>query len=104
MRYFVNKIQILEHDKVIEEYDVDDPLDFIADYQSQFKVAPVEGLPKFDGGLVGYFGYDVVRYVEKRLAESTPENDIGNPDILLMQSEEVMVFDNLSGKLFFIVL
>lgn len=99
-----NQVQILEHEQVIEQHDVADPLDFIAQYQSQFKVAPVEGLPKFDGGLVGYFGYDVVRYVEKRLAESTPEDDINNPDILLMQSEEVMVFDNLSGKLFFIVL
>ena len=88
----------------VEEIEVKDPLDYIADYQAQFKVAPVEGLPKFDGGLVGYFGYDVVRYVEKRLAESCPKDEIGNPDILLMQSEELMVFDNLSGKLFFIVL
>jgi anthranilate synthase component 1 len=104
LKVFAKKVQILEHDQIIEEHDVDDPLDFIAHYQAQFKIAPVEGLPKFDGGLVGYFGYDVVRYVEKRLAESTPEDDIGNPDILLMQSEEVMVFDNLSGKLFFIVL
>jgi len=104
LKVFQHKVQILEQDNVLEEHEVSDPLDFIADYQKQFKVAPVEGLPKFDGGLVGYFGYDVVRYVEKRLAESTPEDDIGNPDILLMQSEEVMVFDNLSGKLHFIVL
>lgn len=104
LKVFAKKVQILEHDIIVEEHDVEDPLDFIAQYQAQFKIAPVEGLPKFDGGLVGYFGYDVVRYVEKRLAESTPEDDIGNPDILLMQSEEVIVFDNLSGKLFFIVL
>jgi anthranilate synthase component 1 len=88
----------------VETIKVDDPLDYIADYQAQFNVAPIEGLPKFDGGLVGYFGYDVVRYVEARLADSCPEDEIGNPDILLMQSEEIMVFDNLSGKLFFIVL
>jgi len=104
LKVFDHQVQVVEQDEVIESHDVDDPLDFIAQYQSQFNVAPVEGLPKFDGGLVGYFGYDVVRYVEKRLAESCPEDDIGNPDILLMQSEEVMVFDNLSGKLFFIVL
>ncbi|MFT6152884.1 MAG: anthranilate synthase component 1 [Bermanella sp.] len=88
----------------VEQIEVEDPLDYVADYQAQFNVAPIEGLPKFDGGLVGYFGYDVVRYVEKRLADSCPPDEIGNPDILLMQSEEIMVFDNLSGKLFFIVL
>ena len=97
-------VTVEDSGQVVEQHDVADPLDFIADYQAQFKVAPVEGLPKFDGGLVGYFGYDVVRYVETRLAETCPEDEIGNPDILLMQSEELMVFDNLSGKLFFIVL
>ena len=97
-------VTIEDGGEIVETHDVKDPLDFISEYQGQFKVAPIEGLPKFDGGLVGYFGYDVVRYVEKRLAESCPPDDIGNPDILLMQSEELMVFDNLSGKLFFIVL
>lgn len=99
-----NCVSIEDQGAVTETHDVDDPLDFIAKYQSTFKVAPIDGLPKFDGGLVGYFGYDVVRYVEKRLKDSCPPDEIGNPDILLMQSEEVMVFDNLSGKLFFIVL
>jgi anthranilate synthase component 1 len=99
-----NTVTIEDGGQNVEQHDVTDPLDFIAEYQAQFKVAPIEGLPKFDGGLVGYFGYDVVRYVEKRLAETCPTDDIGNPDILLMQSEELMVFDNLSGKLFFIVL
>jgi len=104
LKVYGEQVQILENGEVVETHDVEDPLDFIADYQAQFKVATVEGLPKFDGGLVGYFGYDVVRYVEKRLKDSCPPDEIGNPDILLMQSEEVMVFDNLSGKLFFIVL
>lgn len=104
LKVFGNKVQIEQDGEIVSETETDDPLDYIADYQSQFNVAKVDGLPRFDGGLVGYFGYDVVRYVEKRLAESCPEDEIGNPDILLMQSEEVMVFDNLSGKLFFIVL
>ncbi len=104
VKVFDRSVQIEELGKVIEDTQVENPLDYIADYQAQFKVAPIDGLPKFDGGLVGYFGYDVVRYVEKRLQESTPKDELGTPDILLMQSEEVMVFDNLSGKLFFIVL
>jgi anthranilate synthase component 1 len=56
-------------------------------------------LPRFFGGLVGYFGYDTVRYVEQRLAESTPEDTLNTPDILLMVSEEVVVFDNVRGRM-----
>ena len=104
LKVFNEKVQIFEQDELVEETIVEDPLAYIDEYQKQFKVAQVEGLPKFDGGLVGYFGYDVVRYVEKRLKDSCPKDELGTPDILLMQSEEVMVFDNLSGKLFFIVL
>ncbi len=104
LKVFGHKVQIEQDGQVVSETEVDDPLDYIAEYQKQFNVAKIDELPRFDGGLVGYFGYDVVRYVEKRLAETCPQDEIGNPDILLMQSEEVMVFDNLSGKLFFIVL
>ncbi len=104
IRVVGHTVYIEEDGRTVEEEHVADPLDFISQYQSRFNVAPVEGLPRFNGGLVGYFGYDVVRYVEQRLAESCPEDEIGNPDILLMQSEEVVVFDNLSGKLFFIVM
>ena len=53
----------------------------------------------FYGGLVGYFAYDTVRYVEARLADSCPEDTLGTPDILLMLSDEVLVFDNLAGTL-----
>ena len=63
----------------------------------RYRVAPIEGLPRFYGGLVGYFGYDTVRYVEKRLAHSAPPDSLGTPDILLMVSNDVIVFDNLKG-------
>src|SRR5690606_18284000 len=53
---------------------------------------------------VGYFGYDTVRFIEKRLRHSCPEDRVGTPDILLMVSEELVVFDNLRGKLHLIVL
>jgi anthranilate synthase component 1 len=83
--------------------DVADPLDYVEQYQAQFKVAPRDDLPVFHGGLVGYFGYDTVRYVEPRLRKNVPEDRIGNPDILLMLSEEVLVFDNLAGTLRLVV-
>ena len=81
----------------------DNPLDFIKEYQSRFKVASLPGLPRFTGGLAGYFGYDTVRYIEPRLAGTEKKDVIGTPDILLMLTEQLAVVDNLSGKLTFIV-
>ena len=79
------------------------PLDFVAAYQKRFKVALSPGLPRFCGGLAGYFGYDAVRYIEKKLEASCPPDTLGCPDILLLQCEELAVIDNLSGKLYLIV-
>jgi anthranilate synthase component 1 len=79
------------------------PLDFIAAYQQRFKVALRPGLPRFCGGLAGYFGYDAVRHIEKKLEKSCPPDTLGCPDILLLQCEELAVIDNLSGKLYLIV-
>ena len=90
-------------DGVVVETRAGNPLDFVADYQKRFKVALREGLPRFCGGLAGYFGYDTVRHIEKKLAHSCPPDDLGMPDILLLQTEELAVIDNLSGKLSLIV-
>lgn len=79
------------------------PLDFLADYQKRFKVALRPGLPRFCGGLAGYFGYDTVRYIEKKLEKTCPPDALHCPDILLLQCEELAVIDNLSGKLYLIV-
>ena len=78
-------------------------LDFVKQFQARFKTPPYEGLPRFTGGLAGYFGYETIRYIEKRLAETNKPDAIGTPDVLLMVSEEIAVVDNLSGKLYFIV-
>ena len=90
-------------DGVVVETSKANPLDFIADYQKRFKVALRPGLPRFCGGLAGYFGYDAVRYIEKKLEKSCPPDTLGCPDILLLQCEELAVIDNLSGKLYLIV-
>ena len=81
----------------------DNPLDFIAAYQQRFKVALRPGMPRFCGGLAGYFGYDTVRYIEKKLVASCPPDSLGCPDIVLLQCEELAVIDNLSGKLYLMV-
>ena len=85
--------------EVVETLTRDDPLEFVKQFQARFNVAETDGEPRFNGGLVGYFGYDTVRYIEPRLRDSVPPDTIGNPDILLMVSDEVLVFDNLAGTL-----
>ncbi|MCX7660449.1 MAG: anthranilate synthase component I [Caldimonas manganoxidans] len=88
--------------QIVERHE-GNPLDFIAQYQTRFKVALRPGLPRFCGGLAGYFGYDTVRYIEPRLAKGRKGGGIGTPDILLLQTEELAVIDNLSGRLYLIV-
>ena len=90
-------------DGVVVETAAGNPLDFIEQYQKRFKVALRPGLPRFCGGLAGYFGYDAVRYIEKKLEKTCPPDTLGTPDILLLQCEELAVIDNLSGKLYMIV-
>ena len=91
------------HDGAVVESAGGNPLDFIEQYQKRFKVALRPGLPRFCGGLAGYFGYDAVRYIEKKLETTCPPDTLGTPDILLLQCEELAVIDNLSGKLYLIV-
>ena len=90
-------------DGVVVETHQGNPLDFIEAYQKRFKVALRPGLPRFCGGLAGYFGYDAVRYIEKKLESTCPPDTLGCPDIMLLQCEELAVIDNLSGKLYLIV-
>jgi len=86
-----------------ETFSVEDPLAFIEEYRARFQVPEVEGLPRFYGGLVGYFGYDTIAYIEPRLRNPEKQDPLGTPDILLMVSDEVVVFDNLSGRMFIVV-
>lgn len=104
LKVFGQQVQILDSGVVQSDQCVDDPLAFIEQYRKQYKLAPVDGLPPFQGGLVGYFAYDTVRYVEKRLADSVPHDELGTADIVLMVSEQVVVFDNLTGVLHLIVI
>ncbi len=84
---------------ISEAHETADPLAFIEQYLARFKVAPLTSGPRFAGGLAGYFGYDTIRYIEKRLADKTKFDALGTPDILLMLTDELAVVDNLSGKL-----
>ena len=94
--------EIVTDGKVVETVE-GNPLDFIAVYQARFKPALRPGLPRFCGGLAGYFGYETVRFMEKKLAGVRKPGGIGTPDIQLLQTEELAVIDNLSGRLYLIV-
>ena len=94
--------EVLTDGKVVESNN-DNPLDFVDAYFKRFKVALQPGLPRFCGGLAGYFGYDTVRYIESRLAKHSLPDELGVPDIQLMLTEELAVIDNVAGKIYFIV-
>jgi anthranilate synthase component I len=96
-------VQVIENNQVIETHENTNALDFVKQFQARFKIPPHAGLPRFTGGLAGYFGYETIRYIEKRLANTSKPDAIATPDVLLMVSEEIAVVDNLSGKLYFIV-
>jgi anthranilate synthase component I len=87
----------------VEQTTCADPLEFVETFLARYKAAPVPGMPRFPGGLCGYFGYDTVRYIESRLAAARKPDNINTPDILLMLTDELVVVDNLSGKLTLIV-
>jgi anthranilate synthase component 1 len=99
VKVFGSAISVEQDGLIVEQAEMDDPLIFIEQFQQRYKAPDMNDLPVFTGGLVGYFGYDTVRYVEPSLKKSTPRDELGTPDILLMVSDEVVVFDNLAGKI-----
>ena len=99
-----NQIEIHQDGSLYETFISPDPLEYIDQLQKSFVLKEDPNLPKFNGGLVGFFSYDCVRYIEDRLSNSTPQDTLGTPDALFMVSEEVAVFDNLKNKLHLIKL
>lgn len=98
-----HKVEILEDGEIVESLTAADPLEAVRDYQQRFKAPDIEGLPRFTGGLVGYFGYDTIRYIEPNLGENQHPDPLQTPDILLMVSDEVLIFDKLKGRLFIVI-
>ena len=99
-------IMLLTGNRVAERREHTNPMSYISEFMARFKVPDLPGLPRFLGGLVGYFGYDTVRYVEPKLAQSSAADKpdaLGVPDMLLLLSEEIAIVDNLSGKLTLVV-
>jgi anthranilate synthase component 1 len=96
-------LYVTEHGELLEAREVADPFAEVERLRTRFEVPRVPGLPGFAGGLVGWFGFECVRYLEPRLRGGDNEDQLGTPDILLMLSTEVAVFDNLKGRLYLVV-
>ncbi len=103
LKAFGDEIQVERDGEIIERHTRADALSFVDEFKQRYRAPELPGLPRFTGGLVGYFAYDCVRYVEPHLKASMPKDIIGTPDILLSVSDEVLVFDNLAGKLIFVI-
>jgi len=96
-------LYVTEHGELVESREVEDPFAEVERLRALHSVPRIEGLPGFTGGLVGWFGFECVGFLEPRLATSGLPDELGTPDIVLMQSEEVAVFDSLKGRLYLVV-
>ena len=103
LKFDGNDFRLEKNREVLEQYESEDPFADIEKFQQRYKIPELDAMPRFNGGLVGYFAYDTVRYIEHKVANSAPEDTVGTPDIILMVSEEVIVFDNLRGTISLLV-
>ncbi len=88
----------------LERAEPADPLQWIAEFRQRFRVAQLETADRFSGGLVGYFGFDTVRYIEPRLARAGFLPDpLEVPEIQLLLADELLIFDNLRGTMRLVV-
>jgi anthranilate synthase component I len=102
IRAYEGRIEVLRDGKVVESV-VQDPFEFLRAFQRRYKAAVRPGLPRFCGGLAGYFGYDLVRFIEPRLGKCTKPDLINVPDLLMLVVDELAIVDNLSGRLYLMV-
>ncbi len=98
-----NNVYVEKNGKKISEQKVEDTFVELENFKQQYKSPKIEGLPRFSGGLVGYFAYDCIEYIEPRLKCDHKTDPLETPEILLMVAEEVVVFDNVSRKILIIV-
>ncbi|MDX1489445.1 MAG: hypothetical protein R3268_14640, partial [Acidiferrobacterales bacterium] len=103
LRVYGTEITVERDGEIVERVNVDDPLEFVRQFKARYHMPEIAHLPRFTGGLVGYFGYETVRFIEPRLGSLEKPDEIGAPDILLMVSDEVVVFDNLAGKIYVVI-
>ena len=85
------ELSFFENNVLTDKRVTADPLHEIRRFAEGYRVPELPELPRFNGGLVGYFGYDTVSYIEPHLGKNPVKDPIDAPDILLMVSEQVIV-------------
>ncbi|HEY1075902.1 MAG TPA: anthranilate synthase component I [Fontimonas sp.] len=103
LRVSGRRVEVSRDGAVVEQLETADPIQWVREYAARLRVRPDPGLPRFSGGLVGYFAYDCVRYFEPRLAATQKADPLGTPDILLMLADELVVFDSQRASLILVV-
>src|SRR4030042_6466311 len=97
IRSWGKKIEIKDKESGTKVFKTDNPLEVIKKEITSYNPVDVAGLPRFYGGLVGYLGYDMVRFFESIPDEKMPGLKL--PDMFFMVTDTVVIFDNLKGKI-----
>lgn len=97
-----DRIEVLDGGEVVETA-TGDPIEFVRTFRARYRAAVPPGMPRFCGGLAGYFGYDMVRFIEPRLGPCTKPDPVGTPDMLFLLVDELAIVDNLRGRIYLIV-
>ena len=97
IRSWGQKVEIKDDKKIIRRFEVEDPLDLIKKEVTAYTPVDVKGLPRFYGGLVGYIGYDMVRFFERIPDQKRPGLDL--PDMFFMVTDTMLIFDSLKQKI-----
>ena len=98
-----NKIKYFISNKLVEEIETNNPIDWIEEFQNKFNVPNDLDLPKFQGGLVGYFGFDTVKYFEPAIKATIQKDEMDTPDICLIVSKEFLIFDKINNKIHIVI-
>ncbi len=99
IRVFGQRVLCTLDDVITDDLIVADPIAWLKAHTGGVVTTNKTAGPRFAGGWVGYFGYDCVRYFEPRLQATCPPDVLGTPDILLMRSDELVMFDSQRGTL-----
>ena len=98
-----NRIKYFISNKLVEDVETNNPIDWIEEFQKKFNVPSDSNLPKFQGGLVGYFGFDTVKYFEPAIKATMQKDDMDTPDICLIVSKEFLVFDKINNQIHIVI-
>ena len=101
IKVFGNKISYINNNQT-EVIESDDPLQWIENFYNNNKVKNLPSDVPFSGGLVGYFGYETIKFIEKKL-DIDKEDSLGVPDIFLFVCNEVIIFDNLENCIHIVI-